>query len=61
MSMYAFNKLFGLGDIDCMVFDVDVVRDEGWFHNVFQDTWGESFEGEGDRFSVAYSVASLPG
>ena len=58
---YAFNELLCLGDIHCMLLDIDIVCNEGWFHNNFQDAWGESFEEEGDCFSIICSVACLPG
>ena len=35
VSTYAFDMLFGFSDVDCTLFDVDVVCDEGWLHNVF--------------------------
>jgi hypothetical protein len=60
-GVYAFNKLFCFSDIDCTLFNVHVVHDKGWFHNIFQDTWCESFEEEGDCFSIAYGMAGLPG
>ena len=59
--MYTFNELLRFGNIDYMLFDVNIVYDERWFHNIFKDAWCESFEEEGDRLSIAYSVASLPG
>ena len=61
VDTYAFNKLLCFSDVNCTLFDVDVVCDKGWFHNIFQDAWCEPFEEEGDCLSIAYSVASLPG
>ena len=61
MGMYTFNKLFHLSDVNCSLFDVHIVCDKGWFHDVFKDACYNSLEEEGDCFSIAYSVACLPG
>ena len=35
VSAYAFNKLFSFCDVDCTLFNVDIVCDERWLHDVF--------------------------
>ena len=59
-GVYAINELLCFSDVDCMLFDVHVIHDEGWLYNVFKDTWNEPFEEEEDCLSIAYGVADLP-
>ena len=35
VGAYAFNELFCFSDVDCTLFDINVVCDKGWFHDVF--------------------------
>ena len=57
-GLYAFNELFCFSNVNCALFDVCIVCDEWWLHNVFKDAGCESFK-EGDRLSISYSVTSL--